>query len=81
VSTVSRSPSKTRFTKKHLADLEARRSDLDAKKEELGTITAETEKEENELNRHRLIKLPATLKSVCLLLTTVCVKTLKTVWQ
>lgn len=29
--------------------MDARKSDLDAKKEELGTITAETEKEETEL--------------------------------
>jgi predicted nucleic acid-binding Zn-ribbon protein len=41
--------SKTSIYEKALADLEARRSDLDAKKEELGTITAETEKEESEL--------------------------------
>jgi predicted nucleic acid-binding Zn-ribbon protein len=41
--------SKTSIYEKALADLEARRSDLDAKKDELGTITAETEKEENEL--------------------------------
>jgi predicted nucleic acid-binding Zn-ribbon protein len=41
--------SKTSIYEKALADLEARRSDLDAKKEELGTITAETEKEEGEL--------------------------------
>jgi predicted nucleic acid-binding Zn-ribbon protein len=41
--------SKTAIYEKALADLEARRSDLDAKKEELGTITAETEKEEGEL--------------------------------
>ncbi|MBD1393516.1 zinc ribbon domain-containing protein [Mucilaginibacter glaciei] len=41
--------SKTTVYEKALADLEARRSDLDAKKDELGTITAETEKEENEL--------------------------------
>jgi predicted nucleic acid-binding Zn-ribbon protein len=41
--------SKTLIYEKALADLEARRSDLDAKKDELGTITAETEKEENEL--------------------------------
>ncbi|MDB5285382.1 MAG: hypothetical protein JWR05_331 [Mucilaginibacter sp.] len=41
--------SKTTIYEKALADLEARRSDLDAKKEELGTITAETEKEESEL--------------------------------
>ncbi|MFD1258420.1 zinc ribbon domain-containing protein [Mucilaginibacter terrae] len=42
--------SKTQIYDKALADLEARKSDLDAKKAELGTITAETEKEENELN-------------------------------
>ncbi|MDN3550740.1 zinc ribbon domain-containing protein [Mucilaginibacter aquaedulcis] len=41
--------SKTQIYEKALADLEARKSDLDAKKDELGTITAETEKEENEL--------------------------------
>lgn len=41
---------KTQVYEKALADLEARQSDLDAKKEELGTITAETEKEETELN-------------------------------
>jgi predicted nucleic acid-binding Zn-ribbon protein len=41
--------SKTQVYEKALADLEARKSDLDAKKAELGTITAETEKEENEL--------------------------------
>ncbi|TSD64708.1 hypothetical protein FFF34_012455 [Inquilinus sp. KBS0705] len=41
--------SKTTIYEKALADLEARRSDLDAKKDELGTITAETEKEETEL--------------------------------
>ena len=41
--------SKTTIYEKALADLEARRSDLEAKKEELGTITAETEKEESEL--------------------------------
>jgi len=40
---------KTQVYEKALADLESRKSDLDAKKEELGTITAETEKEENEL--------------------------------
>lgn len=42
--------SKTQVYEKALADLEARKSDLDAKKDELGTITAETEKEESELN-------------------------------
>src|SRR5882757_11022114 len=42
--------SKTQIYEKALADLEARRSDLDAKKDELGTITAETQKDENELN-------------------------------
>ncbi|MET3977899.1 putative nucleic acid-binding Zn-ribbon protein [Mucilaginibacter sp. UYP25] len=41
--------SKTAIYEKAQADLDARRSDLDAKKDELGTITAETEKEENEL--------------------------------
>ena len=41
---------KTQVYEKALADLEARKSDLDAKKEELGTITAETEKEENDLS-------------------------------
>nr|WP_294948055.1 C4-type zinc ribbon domain-containing protein [uncultured Mucilaginibacter sp.] len=42
--------SKTAIYEKAQADLDARRADLDAKKDELGTITAETEKEENELN-------------------------------
>ncbi|OOQ61379.1 zinc ribbon domain-containing protein [Mucilaginibacter pedocola] len=42
--------SKTGIYDKAQADLDARRADLDAKKEELGTITAETEKEESELN-------------------------------
>ena len=41
---------KTQVYEKALADLEARKSDLDAKKDELGTITAETQKEENELS-------------------------------
>jgi uncharacterized protein len=41
---------KTQVYEKALADLEARKSDLDAKKEELGTITSETQKEENELS-------------------------------
>jgi predicted nucleic acid-binding Zn-ribbon protein len=41
--------SKTAIYEKAQADLDARRADLDAKKDELGTITAETEKEENEL--------------------------------
>lgn len=41
--------SKTQIYDKAMADLEGRRTDLEAKKEELGTITAETEKEENEL--------------------------------
>ena len=41
---------KTGIYEKALADLEGRRADLDAKKAELGTITSETEKEENELN-------------------------------
>lgn len=40
---------KTQVYEKALAELDARRADLEAKKEELGTITAETEKEENEL--------------------------------
>lgn len=42
--------SKTAIYEKALGDLEARKSDLDAKKDELGTITAETQKDENELN-------------------------------
>jgi hypothetical protein len=42
--------SKTAIYEKALADLEARRADLEAKKDELGTITAETEKEETELS-------------------------------
>ena len=41
---------KTQVYEKALADLEARKADLDAKKDELGTITAETQKEENELS-------------------------------
>ncbi|SDT69601.1 hypothetical protein SAMN05216490_5039 [Mucilaginibacter mallensis] len=41
---------KTQVYEKALADFEARKNDLNAKKDELGTITAETEKEENELN-------------------------------
>ena len=41
--------SKTAIYEKAQADLDARRADLDAKKDELGTITAETEKEETEL--------------------------------
>jgi predicted nucleic acid-binding Zn-ribbon protein len=40
---------KTQVYEKALADLDSRKSDLDAKKEELGTITSETQKEENEL--------------------------------
>jgi hypothetical protein len=40
---------KTQVFEKAQADLEGRRGDLDAKKAELGTITSETEKEENEL--------------------------------
>src|ERR1700748_189653 len=44
--------SKTAIFEKAQADLDSRKSDLDAKKEELGTITAETQKEENELNAH-----------------------------
>ena len=42
--------SKTAVYEKALSDLEARKSDLDAKKDELGTITAETQKDETELN-------------------------------
>jgi len=41
--------SKTAIYEKAQGDLDARKSDLDAKKEELGTITAETQKDENEL--------------------------------
>ncbi|MBK0379955.1 zinc ribbon domain-containing protein [Mucilaginibacter segetis] len=41
--------SKTQIYDKALADLEARKSDLEAKKDELGTITAETEKDETAL--------------------------------
>ena len=41
---------KTQVYEKALADFEARKNDLNAKKDELGTITAETEKDENELN-------------------------------
>jgi uncharacterized protein len=41
--------SKTQIYDKAMADLEGRRADLEAKKEELGTITAETEKEEGDL--------------------------------
>jgi len=40
---------KTQVYEKALADLESRKSDLDAKKEELDTIASETEKEESEL--------------------------------
>ena len=40
---------KTQVYEKAVADLDARKNDLDAKKDELGTITAETQKEENEL--------------------------------
>ncbi|GAA4336771.1 C4-type zinc ribbon domain-containing protein [Mucilaginibacter gynuensis] len=40
---------KTQVYEKALADLDVRKSDLDGKKSELGTITAETEKEEAEL--------------------------------
>jgi predicted nucleic acid-binding Zn-ribbon protein len=40
---------KTQVYEKALADFEARKNDLNAKKDELGTITAETEKEESEL--------------------------------
>ncbi len=42
--------SKTQVYEKALADLDERKSALDAKKEELGTITAETQKEEEDLN-------------------------------
>jgi predicted nucleic acid-binding Zn-ribbon protein len=41
---------KTQVYEKALADFEARKNDLNAKKDELGTITAETEKEESELS-------------------------------
>jgi len=41
--------SKTQIYEKALADLEGRRADLDVKKEELGTITSETEKDEADL--------------------------------
>jgi uncharacterized protein len=41
---------KTQVYDKAAADLESRRTDLDAKKAELGTLTAETQKEEEELN-------------------------------
>jgi len=41
---------KTEVYEKALADLEVRRKDLDLKKSELQTITAETEKEEESLN-------------------------------
>ena len=40
---------KTQIYDKALADLEERRKDLELKKAELGTITAETEKEESDL--------------------------------
>jgi len=40
---------KNQVYEKALADLEERKGDLDAKKAELGTITAETQKEEEEL--------------------------------
>ncbi|WDF55389.1 zinc ribbon domain-containing protein [Mucilaginibacter sp. KACC 22063] len=40
---------KTQVYDKAAADLESRRNDLEAKKAELGTITAETQKEEEEL--------------------------------
>ena len=40
---------KTQVYEKALGELDSRKADLDAKKEELGTITSETEKEENEL--------------------------------
>ncbi len=42
--------SKTTIFEKAQADLDSRKGDLDAKKEELGTITAETQKDETELN-------------------------------
>jgi predicted nucleic acid-binding Zn-ribbon protein len=42
--------SKTQIYEKALEDLEARKNDLEAKNAELGTITAETQKEENELS-------------------------------
>ncbi|MDT3403049.1 zinc ribbon domain-containing protein [Mucilaginibacter terrae] len=42
--------SKTQIYEKALADLEGRKADLDVKKDELGTITSETEKDEAELN-------------------------------
>jgi uncharacterized protein len=42
--------SKTQIYEKALSELDGRRADLEAKKAELGTITAETEKEETELN-------------------------------
>jgi len=41
---------KTAVFEKAQADLDARKSDLDVKKDELGTITAETQKEESELS-------------------------------
>jgi hypothetical protein len=41
--------SKNQVYEKALADLEGRKKDLDAKKAELGTITAETQKEEEDL--------------------------------
>ncbi|WP_345950466.1 MULTISPECIES: C4-type zinc ribbon domain-containing protein [unclassified Mucilaginibacter] len=44
--------SKTQIYEKALAELEGRRADLEAKRAELGTITSETEKEENELTAH-----------------------------
>jgi predicted nucleic acid-binding Zn-ribbon protein len=41
--------SKNQVYEKALADLEERKKDLDVKKDELGTITAETQKEEEDL--------------------------------
>ncbi|QQL49317.1 zinc ribbon domain-containing protein [Mucilaginibacter ginkgonis] len=41
---------KTQVYEKAAADLEARKTDLDVKKDELGTITAETQKDEEALN-------------------------------
>jgi len=44
--------SKNQVYEKALADLEERKNDLEAKRAELGTITAETQKEEEELTAH-----------------------------
>jgi predicted nucleic acid-binding Zn-ribbon protein len=41
---------KTQVYEKALAELDARKADLEAKKDELDTISSETEKEENELS-------------------------------